>query len=288
MPFHLYFNLKKELIKDFNPETLKTTSNDFENFEFSKFDDLGFKQMKLLKTLTNEEKKFNFFINTLLDPGDFIPFPKALPLFTDYDAWKNNNINVDFQNDPRFFVIDRNVLERFINDKLNGKELIVKFGCNGSSSTGAGSGSGNFSKLSIFLAGMAIGDYTFRTLTDYIECDSDTVSPTDSKPIDSNFSNKTANFSGRALGSDITKIGVSHNIMKRVTSSGQIQYGFLSDFLNSNPLAKMIYIHPAYDQNHRGNLTVIFSTIQNIRELPEGDWEESKVYDLGSTCCPPQ
>lgn len=279
MPFHLYFNLKKELIKDFNPESLKTTSNDFENFTFSNFDKLEFQQIKLLKTLTAEQKKFDFFINMLLDPGDFLPFPKASLLFTDYDDWRNRNVNVDFQNDPPFFVVDRVVLENFINNKLSGKELIVKFGCNGSSSTGAvGSGSGNFSKLSIFLAGMAIGDHTFKTLTDYIECNSDSISPTDSKPIDSNFSNKTANFSGRALGGDITKIGVSHNIMKRFTPAGRTEYGFLSDFLNSNLGAKTIYIHPAYDQNHRGNLTVVFSTEKDIRFIPEGEWEKSKVF----------
>lgn len=289
MPLHLYFNLKKELKKDFNPESLKATSDKFENFTFSNFDELGFGQLKLLKTLANDQTKFDFLISTLLAPGDFVPFPKAAPLFNDYDSWKNRNINVDFANDPQFFVVDRQVLERFILNELTGKELIVKFGCNGSSSTGSvGSGSGNFSNLSIFIAGMTIGDNTFTSLTDYIECDSATGSPTGSNSIDSNFRNKTANFSGRALGYDITKIGVSHAINKRTTPSGKIEYGFLSDFLNNNPTATTIYIHPAYDQSHRGNLTVVFSTIEDIRAVPEGNWEQSKVYDFGQACCPPQ
>ncbi|MCP1381545.1 hypothetical protein [Runella salmonicolor] len=277
MPLHFYFNLREELKVPYSPQSLSMTFKKWEDITLNKFDELRFEQLLLLRNFIQDKEKFDFLVMNFLSrfDGGGVDFPQAKNLFTDYDNWKNNNPTIDFSQDADYFVVDRSLLENYILQNLVGKELIIKFGCNNNGS--------RYANLSIFIAGMARKDLTFTSLTDYIECNSQTVSPTQHNKIDNNFRTKTGNFSGRIGGGSITTVGVSHNIYKR-----GLEDGFLSEFLAKNPLAKTIYIHPAFDINHQGSLTVVFSTIPDIRLTPIGDWEISKVYNFGSGCCPPQ
>ena len=291
MPFHFHFNLREEFeeISPIKPNVLKFLKlKKWANFTIKVLKNLRIKDLQILSKLTKHPKRFERAMYYLaFEPGDDIPYPPSggtHPMISDYYTWKSKNTVFTFKDQP-YFIIKEDFFRDFVTvlDKA-GLYLIIKFGCDSKGEN-----------LSILLAGMAKGDDT-KMSDRFIECTSSSLYPVIKSFGDNgnktHFEGQINNFSKR-LSPNISpkKVGVAHNT-KTITGSPH-GLGFLEYYLQSkfkkDQIDEDIFIHPAWDSNHQNNFTVIFSgktDLTNISTIE--DWEFSRVYDYGQSCCPPQ